>query len=102
VFPGTREDKERRAQRVIQALMSTFIHVLRGLGLLTHSREEVQRLRSMRASVVIANHPTLLDAVFLISCLPRVDCVVKEAVWNNVFMRATVRGAGYIRNRDGV
>ena len=28
--------------------------------------------------------------------------MVKEAVWNNIFWRATARGAGYIPNRDGV
>ncbi|HUR28431.1 MAG TPA: lysophospholipid acyltransferase family protein [Planctomycetota bacterium] len=102
LLPGTRERKAQRAQRVIQCMFASFIACLVGLGLLTHSRKELQRLRSVPASLVIANHPTLLDVVFLIASMPKVDCVVKEAVWNNVFMRATVRGAGYIPNRDGV
>lgn len=102
LIPGSRERKELRAQRVIQSMFSGFVLGLVGLGLLTHARKDLARLRTMRASLVIANHPTLLDVVFLIASMPRVDCVVKEAVWNNVFMRATVRGAGYIPNRDGV
>jgi len=100
-IPGSPERKTQRAQRVIHAMFAGFIGILVCLGLLTHSRKELARLRSTPASLVIANHPTLLDVVFLISCMPRVDCVIKEAVWNNVFMRATVRGAGYIPNRDG-
>ncbi len=102
LIPGSREKKEQRAQRVIQFMFASFINGLVCLGLLTHSKKDFARLRSSRASLVIANHPTLLDVVFLIASMPHVDCVVKEAVWNNIFMRATVRGAGYIPNRDGV
>lgn len=101
LIPGSREAKERRAQRVIQRMFATFIGGLSCIGLLTSSRHDLLRLRSAPPSLVIANHPTLLDVVFLIASMPHVDCVIKEAVWNNVFMRATVRGAGYIPNRDG-
>jgi 1-acyl-sn-glycerol-3-phosphate acyltransferase len=101
VLPGSRETRERRAQRVIQFLFASFILGLRGLGLLTCERIGLERLRTARPSLVIANHPTLLDVVFLISSMPHVDCVVKAAVWNNVFFRGTVRGAGYIPNSEG-
>ena len=101
LIPGSRENKALRAQRVIHALLATFIGLLVCLGLLTHSRKDFERLRNARASLVIANHPTLLDVVFLIASMPRVDCVVKAALWSNVFMGATVRGAGYIPNHDG-
>lgn len=102
MLPGSREAQERRAQGVIHRMFATFINSLTWIGLLTSSRSNLARLREAKPSLVIANHPTLLDVVFLIASMPRVDCVVKEAVWNNVFMRATVRGAGYIPNRDGV
>ena len=101
LIPASPETKKRRAQTVIHLMFAGFIGGLTLLGLLTSSRRELDRLRSAPPSLVIANHPTLLDVVFLIASMPRVDCVIKEAVWNNVFMRATVRGAGYIPNRDG-
>jgi hypothetical protein len=37
--------------------------------------------------LVLANHPTLIDVVCLISLLPNADCVVKRAVACNPFMR---------------
>jgi hypothetical protein len=49
---------------------------------------------------VLANHPTLIDVVFLISLLPNADCVVKRVACNP-FMRGPVRAAGYISNDDG-
>ena len=51
--------------------------------------------------LVLANHPTLIDVVCLISLLPNADCVVKRAVACNPFMRGPVRAAGYISNDDG-
>ena len=51
--------------------------------------------------LVLANHPTLIDVVCLISLLPNADCVVKRAVARNPFMRGPVRAAGYISNDDG-
>jgi 1-acyl-sn-glycerol-3-phosphate acyltransferase len=99
--PGSRRTKEQRAQRVIHSMFAGFILLLRGLGLLTCSRAGLERLRTAPPSLVIANHPTLLDVVFLIGSMPRVDCVVKAAVWRNLFFRGVVRAAGYIPNSEG-
>lgn len=53
-----------------------------------------------RAQLILANHPTLIDVVILISVFPQVDCVIKEAVMRNLFMGATVTAANYISNRE--
>ena len=52
--------------------------------------------------LVLANHPTLIDVVFLMSLLPGADCVVKSALARNPFTRGPVRAAGYVCNDDGV
>ena len=43
-------------------------------------------------------HPSLLDAVMIISRLPNVACVMKTELMNNVFLGAGARLARYIRN----
>ena len=53
-----------------------------------------------RSQLILANHPTLIDVVLLLSVLPQVDCVIKEAVKKNPFMRASVTTANYISNRE--
>ena len=50
--------------------------------------------------LILANHPTLIDVVLLLSLLPQVDCVIKEAVKRNPFMRTSVTTANYISNRE--
>jgi 1-acyl-sn-glycerol-3-phosphate acyltransferase len=50
--------------------------------------------------LIIANHPTLIDVVILISLFPQANCVIKSAVTRNIFMRNTVAAADYISNDE--
>ena len=55
-------------------------------------------LRGEPALILAPNHPSLLDAVMIISRLPNVACVLKAALMNNVFLGGGARLARYIRN----
>lgn len=97
-----RDPRRRRciARRWVQRSFAMHIELMRRLGVLTyeiHGRERLQR----DGLLVLANHPTLIDVVFLVSLLPNADCVVKSAVARNLFMRGPVRACGYIANDDG-
>jgi len=48
--------------------------------------------------IVVANHPSLLDALILVSRLPRSACIMKASLMRNVFLGAGARLARYIRN----
>ncbi len=88
------------ARRMIQRSFAGHVELMRRLGVLTwevNGRERLQR----DGLLVLANHPTLIDVVCLVSLLPNADCVVKWAVARNPFMRGPVRAAGYIANTDG-
>ena len=94
------EARRRRTRRVVRQAFAGHIRLMERLGVLTwevHGRERLQR----DGLLILANHPTLLDVVFLVSLLPEADCVVKSAVARNPFMRGPVRAAGYIANDDG-
>jgi len=51
--------------------------------------------------LILANHPTLIDTVFLMAFVKNADCIVKSSLWNNPFTRGPIRAAGYINNGDG-
>jgi len=95
------EHRRRRiARRLVQLSFAGHIGLMHRLGVLTYEivgREYLQR----PGLLVLANHPTLIDVVFLVSLLPNADCVVKRAVAVNPFMRGPVRAAGYVSNDDG-
>lgn len=100
LFPGDPEDKEIRAQRWVHHFARFLMGTLERLGVLTLHSEGAERLRQPGA-LVVANHPTLLDALFLISKMPQADCVVKASRFRNPFLSGTARGAGYVSNADG-
>ena len=88
------------ARAIIRLTFSTFVGLMRGLGVLRY--EVVGRHRLERNGLLIlANHPTLIDTVFLMSLVSRADCIVKGGLWNNPFTRGPVRAAGYINNDQG-
>ena len=74
-----------------------YIHILRFLGLLTFEIQNIERIKPT-GQLVIANHPSLLDVVFLISLIRNADCIVKSALWNHPLTALPVRVAGYVRN----
>jgi len=89
-----------RVQRAVSVSMRVFVWLMKSLGLLTYEVRGLDRLAA-RGQFVIANHPTLIDVVFLVGLMPEVDCIVKQALWRNVFLRWPVYWAGYISNATG-
>ncbi|HMN44783.1 MAG TPA: lysophospholipid acyltransferase family protein [Povalibacter sp.] len=90
----------RRIQRGMQGTFRLYMEIMRVLGILTYTVEGAERLREP-GRLVVANHPTLIDVVLLVSLMPSVDCIVKRGLWRNPFLRWPVSWAGYIPNSDG-
>jgi len=59
---------------------------------------ELDQLRDAGPLIVVANHPSLLDAVMILSRLPNAVCVMKAALLDNILFGAAARLARYIRN----
>lgn len=57
-------------------------------------------LRDAPPRVLVANHPSLIDVLLIVSRLPNVVCVMKAGLMNNILFGPAARMAGYIRN-DG-
>ncbi len=97
--PMQSQVRHRLTRRLISRLFWFYLQLLRGLGLITWELHEVERLRDPN-QLIVANHPTLLDVVFLIGLSDGANCVIKGALWRNPFTTLTVRAANYIRNDD--
>ena len=93
-----RDGREDRTQRLIGGVFRFYLGMLRGLGLIRLEIINGERLAACRGKIIVANHPTLLDVVFLMALTPRVRCIVKHELWDNRYLKGVVRAAGYIRN----
>lgn len=75
-----------------------YLAVLAWLCASRFDLSELDRLRGAGPLIVAANHPSLLDAVMIVSRLPNAVCVMKASLLDNVLFGAAARLAGYIRN----
>lgn len=100
IMPGSKERKKDRGQVVIHYSFRLFLWMMKSVGVLTLTMKGQERLESDECHVIVTNHPTLIDVILVVSQLARVDCIVKNALWYNPFLRGVVRGAGYISNAD--
>jgi 1-acyl-sn-glycerol-3-phosphate acyltransferase len=90
--------REDRTQCLIRQVFRFYLAMLRGLGLIRLEISGAEQLATCRGRIIVANHPTLLDVVFLMALTPRVRCIVKHELWDNRYLKGVVRAAGYIRN----
>lgn len=90
--------RSRRVQSVIHRGCGFFVGVMRSFGLLSCELHGREWLRAGTGRLIVANHPSLIDAVFLLAWLPQADCIVKQALTVNPFLRWIVAWAGYIGN----
>ena len=98
-FSESRRAGQRHSRRIIQLSFRAFVWLMRSLGVLTWEVEGEPELRRS-GQLVIANHPTLIDIVFLISMIPNATCIVKAGLYRNVFTRGPVKWAGYVPNNS--
>jgi 1-acyl-sn-glycerol-3-phosphate acyltransferase len=82
-------------------IMLAFRVYLRFLSLFCACRFDLAALDALRRDgplVLAANHPSLLDAVMILSRLPNAVCIMKAALMDNVLLGAAARLACYIPN----
>ncbi|WKD49929.1 lysophospholipid acyltransferase family protein [Microbulbifer spongiae] len=93
------EIRKRKARFCIHLAFRTFIGFMHKTGIYTYNFQDQEKLRRP-GQLILANHPSLIDVVFLISRIPNANCIVKASLFRNPFMRGAVNIAGYIPN-DG-
>jgi 1-acyl-sn-glycerol-3-phosphate acyltransferase len=77
-----------------------FWAVARASGLLHMDADALKPLAQERGLVIVANHPSLLDALMLVAVLPRSACVMKGSLMSNPLLGPGARLARYIRNNS--
>ena len=99
ILPGDRRQRISRGQKVVHTSFYIFIGLMHRMGVMTYEIAGLEKL-NRPGQLIIANHPTLVDIVFLISRVKQASCIVKEQLWRNPFMRGPILNAGYISNGD--
>ncbi|WP_440617528.1 lysophospholipid acyltransferase family protein [Cysteiniphilum sp. 6C5] len=95
-----KQQKKYIAQYCIYLTFRFFTATMSGLGLIRFDFIGFEKLKKDKGTLIIANHPTLIDYVSIVSKLPFCDNIVKAQLWHNRFIRRVISTAGYIPNID--
>jgi 1-acyl-sn-glycerol-3-phosphate acyltransferase len=93
-----RHSGTRLGQFAIMAGFRCFVALMKSGGIIKCDLAALDALRCDTSIVIAPNHPSMLDAVLVISRLPRVVCIMKARIWDNLFLGGGARLASYIRN----
>lgn len=88
------------AQQTISLSFKIFLWIVKTLGIINYEFEGLEKLKQDKSCLVVANHPSLLDVVLLVSIMPHCNCLVKGALLNNIFISRIIKTAGYILNGE--
>lgn len=66
----------------ISGVLEFYIHLMSWIRICEFkiSKEDLQTLRNLKSTVIIANHPSLLDVIYILAFVRDTDCIVKAAL----------------------
>jgi len=88
----------RSGQTMVMLMFRSYIAVLKASGIVKFDLGALDALRDDGALIIAPNHPSLLDAVLVVSRLPRVVCIMKAEIQDSLILGGGARLAGYIRD----
>lgn len=99
LFVHPKERFQKAARATVSATFRFFIgmHVL--VGASKNTVNDKKAFRNLRSTIIVANHPSIMDVVYLISLVPNADCIVRGGLTKTVL--AGVINQLYIVNSLG-
>ena len=100
---STRGDVARqlKARKLVGGVWLFFVRYLQWAGVLSVRFNGLEKL-GRPGQLVLANHPSLLDVVLLLSHAPMLNCIVKKDVLGNPAMKSPILATGFIPNDESV
>lgn len=92
--------RQRMIRNSIHYWFRFYVELMKYVGVMNLEVSGKEKL-SRNGLFILANHPSLIDVVILISLTKNCDCIVKDALWRNPFTWAPIYLAGFIKNVDG-
>lgn len=88
------------SRRLISFGFTAYLKALHVFGMMRFDLSALAPLRQERSLILIANHPSLLDAVMLLAAFPNGSCVMKASLLRNPLYGVGARMAGYVSNEE--
>ena len=99
-FTSDSENRRKYGKKLLKKSFQCFLWGMQFLGVMNLQTKNLQRLKSGRR-LVLANHPSLIDAVILIALIKNPNGIIKSNLFNNPSMYGLAKIAGLMRNVEG-
>ncbi|MFL0804938.1 MAG: 1-acyl-sn-glycerol-3-phosphate acyltransferase [Agarilytica sp.] len=99
LVPISESAKSSLARNAIRYAFKLYVNFMKLCGLLTYEVRGKENIPD-GGQLLIANHPSLLDVVFIMSQVRGANCIVKEGLHKNLFTRPPIRAAKFIINSN--
>lgn len=80
----------RKARSLVGSAFRLYVRFMLLTKSIVFNLDGSETLEKSEKMIVCANHPTLLDVVFLIAIIPDADCIVKSSHWKNPITKGVV------------
>ncbi len=88
-------------QRLIRGLFRFWLRCSCRMGVFDIQFPEAEKLSKIRGTVLAPNHPSLIDAVVLLSVVPGTVCIMRANLIESPFLGGAARLAGFVPNDQG-
>lgn len=99
LFLTSKRFREPIAQRHISRIFRLFLWTALRTRLLRLDLHALETLNGQDQVLLVANHPSMMDAFLVLSQVRQSICLMKASVTSNIFLGAGAYLAGYVSNR---
>lgn len=75
---------QKYGRRFVSSFFRFFISFMHFLGIVNFEPDNRDNYRYLSSKIIVANHPSLLDVVMIISLVPNADCIVNTYLRHNI------------------
>ena len=90
---------QKYSRRFVSGFFRFFISFMHFFGIVDFRPDNREKYRSLSSRIIVANHPSLLDVVMVISLIPNADCIVNTYLKRNI-LTGVVRQLYIINSED--
>lgn len=84
VFVHPKQKFQEKARAFVSASFRMFINFMRATGIIKLVVDDRAAYKNLHSKVLVANHPSLLDFVFIMSMVPNANCIVRGGLANGI------------------
>jgi 1-acyl-sn-glycerol-3-phosphate acyltransferase len=90
----------KQSRRFVSAFFRYFVRMMCFMGIVEMDVDDRAAYRRLSSKIVVANHPSLLDVVMLISLIPNADCIVRGNLKRHTVVGGVIRRLYILNSLD--